>query len=183
MISGAVTLAVAVIALGFPESTLIGGMLLVGLLSVMFGLNQVLTSTSLRSRTRHWRLVLGHGILSVTFGLLTVGASALTFALTVTTVGAWLLAHGALAARIATNTPVRPWLRRALLTLAVFDTTTAILVVVLRAVTIFQFLFFGAVYAVLFGITQIIAGASLRGTRLDRERQSTLDETSRVVRV
>ena len=183
VISGAIVLGLALIAMAVPERTLIGGMLIVGLLSVMVGLNQVLTSVSLKSQTRHWRLLLGHGILSVAFGMLTVGASALTFDLTVTTVALWLLAHAALALRIAMNTPVGRSIRRALLTLAGVDTTIAVLVIILPAVTIFQFLFFGAAYAAVFGGTQIVAGIHLRAARLDRSRQSHVEESSRAIHV
>jgi uncharacterized membrane protein HdeD (DUF308 family) len=88
--SGTITFGLAGIALAFPEPTLINGMLVVGFLSVMFELSQVITSASLKSRTRYWRLLLGHGALSLAFGLLTIGASALAFALTVTAVAVWL---------------------------------------------------------------------------------------------
>jgi hypothetical protein len=178
IVSGTMTFALAAIALAFPEPTLIGGMLIVGLSAVMFGLSQVLTATSLRLRTRHWRLLLSHGILCLTFGLLTVGASALTLALAVTAVAVWLVSHGALAVRVATSIPVTPSIRRALFTLAVFDTTVAILVIALREVTIFQFLFFGAAYAVVFGIVQLVAGICLRGARLDKTGRSHAEESS-----
>ena len=91
VVSGAVTLLLAFTAMAFPEATLIPGMLIVGLLSVLFGLNQVLTSVAIRMRTPYWRLVLTHGLLTVSFGLLTVGGTALSFGLLLgVVVGGWL---------------------------------------------------------------------------------------------
>jgi len=169
LVSGAITVALATTALAFPEPTLIGGMKIVGLLSAVLGSIQIATSLRLRSETPHWRLLLGHGLLAATYGVLTVGASAMAFGLTVMTVGAWLLCHGALAVRIATHASVRRSLRRTLLVVASVDTTIAILAITLRTITIFQFLFFGAVYAVLYGATQLIGGIVLRGARLPKD--------------
>ena len=180
MISGAITLVLAMTALAFPEPTLISGMMFVGLLSALVGSIQIVTSLWIRSETRQWRLLLGHGLLAATYGVLTVGASAMTFGLTVLTVGAWLLCHGALAVRLATHTSVRRSLRRALLVVASVDTTIAILAITLRTITIFQFLFFGAVYAVVYGATQLVGGISLRRTGLSDSLESHAGELSRL---
>jgi hypothetical protein len=178
IISGTATLVFASAALAFTEATLIGAMLIVGLLSVMFGFNQVLTSATLRDRTPHWRLVLGHGTLCITFGLLTVGGTALPFGALLGCVVAWLACHGALAGRVAVKVSGTDAIRRALIASAVVDGAVASLAIALRPLTIFQFLFFGAAYAAVFGTTQVLAGVSLRGARLDRAR-SRLSHHSR----
>jgi uncharacterized membrane protein HdeD (DUF308 family) len=170
--SGTVTLILAFTALAFPEAALIGGMLAVGLLSVLFGFDQLLTSMALRDRTPGWRLVLGHGILCIVFGLLTVGGTALSFALLLGCVVSWLLCHGALAARMAMSKSLNPRIRNALIASAVFDGVVALLAMALRPLTVFQFLFFGAAYAAVFGTAQILAGVFLRRARLDRTGDS-----------
>jgi len=168
--SGSVTLALAMLAVAVPESTLVAGMLTVGLLAVLFGANQILTSTSIRDRASAWRLLLWHGVLSVLFGMLTVGATAMTFAMTLASVVAWLLGHAMLAIRIMRAMPVRRGVARALAAAALLDLAIAVLVVVVRPITILQFLFFGAVYAAVFGASQIAAGVAMNGAWLDRSR-------------
>jgi hypothetical protein len=167
IINGAMTLLLAFTALALTEATLIGAMLIVGLLSLMFGFNQVLTATAIRNRTPHWRLVLGHGLLSIAFGLLTVGGTALPFTVLLGCVLGWLAGHAALAGRTA-GKGMTGSIRRGLIASAIVDGAVAVLAIVLRPLTIFQFLFFGAAYAALFGVTQILAGLFLRTARLDR---------------
>jgi len=183
VVSGAVTLLLAFTAMAFPEATLIPGMLIVGLLSVLFGLNQVLTSVAIRMRTPYWRLVLTHGLLTVSFGLLTVGGTALSFGLLLGVVVGWLASHGLLAARIAMTAPSSNSIRSGLVASTVLDVAVAILAIVLRPLTIFQFLFFGAAYAAVFGTIQILGGVFLRRARLDRFHHSPVSESSNAVAV
>jgi len=166
IIGGAVTLGVGVLALALPEETLIPSMLAVGLIAALSGLNQIFSAASLRSRLRVWPLLAAHGVLAFVFGALTVGATALTLSMAYLVIAAWLLAHSMLAARIATVTTSRA-LRAALRAVAAVDIGGAILLIALPAVSVFQYLFFGAMYAALFGASQLIAGIRMRNTRLD----------------
>jgi uncharacterized membrane protein HdeD (DUF308 family) len=68
-----------VAALIWPEPILVGALLTVALLAALLGLYEMTIAASIRRRTSRWWLVLAHGVLSLGFGLLTVGASALSF--------------------------------------------------------------------------------------------------------
>ena len=172
--TGTLTMALAVLALALPEQTLIAAMLTVGLIAVLSGLNQILSAVSIRARAKSWRLLLTHGILAFGFGLLTVGATALPLSIAAVAIALWLAAHAILAARITADVRTR-WLRRMLVASAVVDFGLAVVLIVLPAVSIFQFLFVGAIYAVLFGISQLGAGISLRSARLDHPQVPTAD--------
>ena len=173
VVSGSATLALGVLALALPEQTLIAGMLTVGLIAVLAGLNQILTAVSIRSRAPNWRLLLMHGLLSLTFGLLTVGATALSLSVLLGAIALWLAVRSVLAARLAFEAASRR-VRWALWASATLDLCIAIGLVVLPAVSIFQYLFFGAVYAVVFGASQLVAGLALRHMRLDHPHPPTL---------
>lgn len=173
LMSGWATLGLAVLALALPEATLVGGMLIVGLLSVLFGISHVLTSMSVRDRTRTWTALLCHGLLAVVFGLLTVGATALTFPAALVSVSAWLVARSLLAVWISRSIPVKRSVRRLLTASAIVDGTIAILVVAVQPITIFQYLFFGAVYAAVYGVSQIVAGVVVNGAPLDHSLEAS----------
>ena len=161
MLSGAVTLAVGVLALALPEETLIPSMLAVGLIAALSGLNQIVSAASLRGRLPVWPLFAAHGVLALVFGVLTVGATALTLSMAYLIVATWLVAHSMLAAKLATLTTGRG-LRLALQAVAAVDVGGAILLLALPGVSVFQYLFFGAMYAALFGASQLVAGIRLR---------------------
>jgi uncharacterized membrane protein HdeD (DUF308 family) len=167
VVSGSVTFALGVLALALPESTLIASMLAVGLISVLFGLNQILSAAAIRLRAPLWRLVLAHGVLTLAFGLLTVGATRLSLSTAAGLIAAWLVVRSILAVRILVRAQPAKRIRYALTASAVIDGLGALLVVAIPAFTIFQYLFFGAVYAVVFGASQLAGGISLRGSRLD----------------
>ena len=165
--SGSLTLGLGVLALVLPEATLIAGMLTVGLIAVLSGLNQILSAASIRARAPLWRILLAHGALSLVFGLLTVGATGLTLKTAIGVITVWLVARALLAVHIARRERPSKRIRYALVASAVIDSGGAVLVIVIPAFTIFQYLFFGAAYAVVFGASQLVAGVSLRHTRLD----------------
>ena len=121
----------------------------------------------MRSRVPIWRLLFAHGVLAFVFGALTVGATALSLSMAYLVVAAWLIAHSLLAARLTSTTTTRG-LRLALHAIATIDIIGAILLLALPAVSIFQYLFFGASYAALFGASQLVAGIRLRKVRLDQ---------------
>ena len=168
VICGSLTFGLGVLALALPETTLIPAMLAVGLIAVLSGLNQILSAVSIRARAPMWRLLLAHGLLTLAFGLLTVGATALSLTMAVSVITAWLAARAILALRILFRARPTKWSRYALVTSAVVDAGGAILMIVIPAFTIFQYLFFGAVYAVVFGASQVGAGIVLHDSILDQ---------------
>ncbi len=153
-----------VAAVIWPEPILIGALLTVGLLATLLGIYEMTIAASIRRRTSRWWLVLSHGVLSLGFGLLTVGASALSFRFALAVVMAWLLAYGCVAWSAAVILKPGRKIRVALVTWGVVNVLLAMVVALYPAATIFSFLFFGAVYAALFGIWQTAVGIWLRRT-------------------
>lgn len=153
-----------VAAVIWPEPILIGALLTVGLLATLLGIYEMTIAASIRRRTSRWWLVLSHGVLSLGFGLLTVGASALSFRFALAVVMAWLLAYGCVAWSAAVILKPGRKIRVALVTWGGINVLLAMVVALYPAATIFSFLFFGAVYAALFGIWQTAVGIWLRRT-------------------
>jgi uncharacterized membrane protein HdeD (DUF308 family) len=165
-----------VAAVIWPEPILIGALLTVGLLSTLLGLYEMTIAASIRRRTSRWWLVLAHGILSLGFGLLTVGSSALSFRFALAVVMAWLIAYTGVAWSAAVIMRPGRKTRMALVTWGGIDVLLAIVVAIYPAATIFAFLFFGAVYAALFGIWQVAAGVWLRRTLAGLHNRAGLAE-------
>jgi uncharacterized membrane protein HdeD (DUF308 family) len=165
-----------VAALIWPEPILVGALLTVGLLAALLGLYEMSIAASIRRRTSRWWLVLAHGVLSVGFGLLTVGASALSFRMGLAIVMAWLIAYAGVAWSAAVIMRPARKIRVALFAWGGIDILLAVVVAVYPAATIFSFLFFGAVYAAMFGIWQIATGVCLRRTLAGLHKRAGLAE-------
>ena len=165
-----------VAALIWPEPILIGALLTVGLLATLLGLYEMTIAASIRRRTSRWWLVLAHGVLSLGFGLLTVGASALSFRFALAVVMSWLIAYAGVAWSAAVILRPGRRIRAALFTWGGINVLLAVVVAIYPAATIFSFLFFGAVYAAMFGVWQIAAGVSLRRTLAGLHNRAGLAE-------
>ena len=133
-------------------------------------------AASIRRRTSRWWLVLAHGVLSLGFGLLTVGASALSFRTALVVVMAWLFAYAGVALSAAVIVRPTRKIRVTLFAWGGISVLLALVVAIYPAATIFSFLFFGAVYAALFGIRQIAVGVCLRRTLADLHNRAGLTE-------
>jgi len=165
-----------VAALIWPEPILIGALLTVGLLATLLGLYEMTIAASIRRRTSRWWLVLAHGVLSLGFGLLTVGASALSFRFALAVVMSWLIAYAGVAWSAAVILRPGRKSRIALLSWGGINVLLAVVVAIYPAATIFSFLFFGAVYAAMFGVWQIAVGVSLRRTLAGLHNRAGLAE-------
>ena len=165
-----------VAALIWPEPILIGALLTVGLLATLLGLYEMTIAASIRRRTSRWWLVLAHGVLSLGFGLLTVGASAVSFRFALAVVMLWLIAYAGVAWSAAVILRPGRRIRAALFVWGGIDVLLAVVVAIYPAATIFSFLFFGAVYAAMFGVWQIAAGVSLRRTLAGLHNRAGLAE-------
>jgi len=165
-----------VAALIWPEPILIGALLTVGLLATLLGLYEMTIAASIRRRTSRWWLVLAHGVLSLGFGLLTVGASAISFRFALAVVMLWLIAYAGVAWSAAVILRPGRRIRAALFTWGGINVLLAVVVAIYPAATIFSFLFFGAVYAAMFGVWQIAAGVSLRRTLAGLHNRAGLAE-------
>jgi hypothetical protein len=107
-----------------------------------------------------------HGLTVLTFGVLTVWAPMMTVRITlrvaVAAVAAWMIAYAALAltAAIGRRLPSAP--RWTLMACAAIHVGFAFVAITYPEATIFSLLYFGAVYAALFGAWQLVVGAWLR---------------------
>jgi len=173
---GAAFTMLGVAAVIWPEPILIGALLTVGLLATLLGIYEMTIAASIRLRTTRWWLVLSHGTLSLGFGLLTVGASALSFRFALVVVVAWLVAYAGVAWIAAVILKPARKIRVALVTWGGIDVLLAVVVAIYPAATIFSFLFFGAVYAALFGIWQIAVGVWIGRTLSLLHKRAALTE-------
>jgi uncharacterized membrane protein HdeD (DUF308 family) len=161
---GAAMLALGLAATIWPEQILILAMLAVGIISAVFGIYEISIALAIRGRTPRWWLVLAHGVASFAFGGLSVGAPGVSLRVALVVIAAWFLVYAVVAYRTAVVVwPIRA-ARWSLLAWGIFDAGLGILSLVYPAATIFALLFFGAVYAALFGAWQMAAGLWLRRT-------------------
>ena len=162
VVRGALMLVLGVAAVMWPEPALIGAMLTVGIVASVFGIYEMSIGVSLRGRTPEWSVILAHGTASLAFGLLTVGAPGLTLRLALVVTAAWFVLYTAISWKAAIDWWSIPTLRSALLIWGGIDAALGLLAVAYPAATIFALLFFGAVYAALFGAWQIAMGFLIR---------------------
>jgi uncharacterized membrane protein HdeD (DUF308 family) len=145
-----------------PEEVLIVAMLGVAAIAIAFGLYEVSIAFALRRRTSRWRLVLTHGVLSLAFGGLSIGEPGVSLRVALAVIASWFVLY----ALIAGATAILLWQNRAvrwtLIAWGLFDIGLAILALAYPASTVFTLLFFGAVYAALFGAWQLVAGIWFR---------------------
>jgi len=146
----------------WPEPVLIAAMFTVGLIATVFGLYEVTVAIAIRHRGSRWWLVLAHGLASLGFGLLTVGAPALPLQLALVVIAVWFFVYAAVAWSAAGIVWHARGLRRTLLAGGCFHAALGLLAILYPAATIFALLFFGAVYAAMFGAWQLAAGLWLR---------------------
>jgi uncharacterized membrane protein HdeD (DUF308 family) len=161
---GTAMLALGLAAVVWPEQILILAMLAVGIIATVFGIYEMSIAFAIRRRTRRWWLVLAHGAASVAFGGLSVGAPGVSLRVALIVIATWFLVYAAVAYGSAVVVWPMRTARWALLAWGVFDAVLGILALVYPTATIFALLFFGAVYAALFGAWQVAAGLWLRRT-------------------
>jgi len=192
---GVAMLALGVGALLWPEPLMIAALLTVGLIAALLGLYEMAIAAVLRRFTRYWYVVLVHGLTSLAFGLLTVGSSALPLRVALAIIVAWLLVYAGVMSRVATVMwPMRtvPW---ALIAWGTVDLLVTVAIALSPAMTIFGFLFLGALYAAVFGAWQLALGwwlgrhapaiivDQVSATILHRVHESSADARRRVLSV
>ena len=146
----------------WPEDVLIAAMISVGVLTTLFGLYEITIALPLRKKTAGWMLVLVHGSAVLLFGVLTAAAPGLTLRIALAIIAGWMLAYAALAIATAILVWQARGVRSILLGWAALDVIVAFVTVLYPEATIFSLLYFGAVYAAVFGAWQIFVGLWLR---------------------
>jgi len=157
----------AMLVLGFaavvrPEEALIVAMLGVATIAIAFGIYEVSVAFAIRRRTPRWRLVLVHGVLSIGFGGLSVGEPGVSLGVALAVIASWFVVYASTTGTAAMLLWRNKAARWTLIAWGSFDVGLAILALAYPASTIFTLLFFGAVYAALFGAWQVVAGLWLR---------------------
>jgi len=145
-----------------PEEVLIVAMLGVATIAIAFGMYEVSVAFAIRRLTPRWRLVLFHGVLSIGFGGLSVGEPGVSLRAALMVIASWFIVYALVAGTAAILLWPNRAARWALIAWALFDAGLAILALAYPASTIFTLLFFGAVYAALFGAWQVVAGVWFR---------------------
>jgi uncharacterized membrane protein HdeD (DUF308 family) len=192
---GVAMLALGLGALLWPEPLMIAALLTAGLIAALLGLYEMAIAAVLRRFTRYWYVVLAHGLTSLAFGLLTVGASALPLRLALAIIVAWLLVYAGVMWGAAAMMWPRRTVARALFAWGTVDLLVSIAIAISPTVTIFGFLFLGALYAAVFGAWQLSLGLWLgrhvpafivdqvSATILHRAHESSADTRPRVLSV
>jgi uncharacterized membrane protein HdeD (DUF308 family) len=174
---GLAMLVLGLAAVVWPEDVLIPAMLGVATIALVSGLYEMSIAFAIRRFTPRWRLALGYGVLSVAFGGLSIGEPGVSLRVALMVIASWFVAYGLMTG----GTAILLWRNRAvrwsLIGWATFDIALAILVLAYPASTIFSLLFFGAVYAALFGAWQLMEGIWIRRT-LRIHSMSFASETS-----
>lgn len=162
LLRGAAMLALGLSAIIWPEPVLIAAMFTVGVIAALFGLYEVSIAIAIRRRTARWWIVLAHGAATFMFGLLSVGGPGLSLPLALLVIAGWFMLYALIALTSAMMAPPTSALRRTLIAWGCLDAGLAVLTLAYPAATIFALLFFGAVYAALFGAWQLAEGLWLR---------------------
>lgn len=162
IVRGTLMFILGVSAAVWPEPILIAAMVAVGVVASVLGLYEMSIGLSLRHRTPEWSMILVHGTAALAFGLLTVGAPGLTLDVALVVIAAWFLVYAGICWKAAVQWRSIPYLSWSLFAWGCVDAGLSLLAVIYPAATIFVLLFFGAVYAAVFGAWQIAMGVWIR---------------------
>lgn len=170
VVRGSLMVALGVVAMLWPEPVLVDALLAVGLLASLLGIYEASIGATLPRGTPGRTVVTLHGLVTLAFGLMTVGAPPVSLALGLAVVTGWLLLYAGVAFGAAVISKLS-WLVRAMLATCGFvNVVLALMVALYPDRTIFILLFFGAAYAALFGAWQVAVGLWLRRQTHDWRR-------------
>ncbi len=159
---GGLMVVLGVAAVWWPEPVLVAALLLVGALASLMGIYEVSIGAVLPRGTTGRTVVVAHGLVTLAFGLMTVGAPALPLFLSLPIVIGWLLVYTGMAVGTAVISKLSRRLRAALYAWGAINVLLAVVVALYAEATIFALLVFGAAYAALYGAWQVAVGLWLR---------------------
>jgi uncharacterized membrane protein HdeD (DUF308 family) len=159
---GVLALALAFVAVRWPQDTLLFALVGVGAVFLVMGAIDTVIALRLRASARFWWVALAHGLACVLFGAVTLAVPALALRVAVVLASLWLLAYGALALVAARKLRAiaAPWLMPALWGAA--NATLAVVLFVYPIPTVTVVLYAGAGYAALLGAAHLAAAFALR---------------------
>jgi uncharacterized membrane protein HdeD (DUF308 family) len=167
---GAIMLILGFVAAIWPEDVLVAALFAVGATGIVLGLYEIVVATSLSDSLERWRLMMYHGLAALTFGVLTVWAPVMSVRVTlgaaVAAISIWMIAYATLAfiAAIGARASTAP--RRTLIACGCVHLGFAFVALTYPEATIFSLLYFGAIYAALFGAWQLVIGTWLERSGL-----------------
>jgi len=159
---GGVMVVLGVAAVWWPEPVLVAALLSVGVLASLFGIYEVSIGAALPRGTTGRTVVVADGILTLAFGLMTVGAPALPLFLSLPIVIGWLLLYTGVAVGTAMISKLSRRLRVTLYAWGAINVLLAVIVALYAEATIFALLVFGGAYAALYGAWQVAVALWLR---------------------
>lgn len=149
---GALFLTCGMVAVAWPEQALIPALLIVaafGVLGGMYELSIAIMKTTAPGR----RLIIGHSLAMVVFGLLTAGVTGPEWPIPLIATMLWLLIYAGICLSAITVLPKTPV--KTLAAFGVFNALLAILIDTLPDANVFALLYFGAMYAAALGAFQL----------------------------
>jgi uncharacterized membrane protein HdeD (DUF308 family) len=159
---GGLMVALGVAAVWWPEPVLVAALLAVGAIASLLGIYEVTVGAALPRGSTGRPVVVAHGLVTLAFGLMTVGAPALSLSLALAITIGWLLLYAGVTIGAAMISKFSRRLRATLWVWGSLNVVFAAVVALFPEATIFALLVFGAAYAALNGAWQVAVGLWLR---------------------
>jgi hypothetical protein len=159
-VRGGLLIALAAVAVRWPEETLLLAMVAAGAVAGTLGLIEVAGASVSKTLLSSRIFYLGHGLIFVGFGVLTATVSVATVPAATWLIVAWLLLHVTYAFLLAARLSYLPRVRNGLSLWGTINLGCALAVSYLPAPpTILALYLWGALYVVALGIVEVVAGA------------------------
>jgi uncharacterized membrane protein HdeD (DUF308 family) len=159
---GVLIAACAAIAVRWPMDGLLLGMVVVAVVAIGFGINDIVMALRHRHELAWWWALQLHGAASVLFGVTSVVSLGLSRAAMATLFGGWLALAGVLALAAGIVARGRGTIGIVGVTIFVASVAANVIVFADAQLSAFVLLYAGAAYATLLGITELGLGHWLR---------------------
>lgn len=168
---GMLALATALVAVRWPQETLIFALVAAGAVFGVMGLFDVVLALRMRRGYSAWWVALVHGLACTAFGVVTLVVPGVALAIAVGIASAWLVVYGAVALIVAWRMRRNQLRWRSVAAWGALNLAFAVSVLAYPRLTITVLLYAGAAYAALLGLVQV--GASMRLRRLSLALRAT----------
>jgi uncharacterized membrane protein HdeD (DUF308 family) len=145
-------------AVFWPQQSMVIAILAVGAIAVILSSLETVLALTMRHLSQWWRLIAVHGSMVLAFGVITVGAPGLGLELAMDLLAAWVLCYAVLAFVTAVTVWESPAVRSALFVWSAVNLVVSSLIVLNPGLTLIALLLSGALYAMIFGLWQVMAG-------------------------
>lgn len=159
---GMLALATALVAVRWPQETLIFALVAAGAVFGIMGLFDTVIALRIRRAYHAWWVALIHGLACTAFGIVTLAVPGVALALAVGIAAGWLVVYGAVALLVAWRMRRNHLRWRSVALWGAMNVVFAALVLTYPRLTITVLLYAGAAYAALLGLVQVGAAMRLR---------------------